>query len=55
MRLSAAPVQFDDEPPTMRRGGPAVGEHTAEVLAELGYSASEIDELFTQDVVDGPR
>jgi crotonobetainyl-CoA:carnitine CoA-transferase CaiB-like acyl-CoA transferase len=55
MRLSAAPVQFDDELPTMRRGGPAVGEHTAEVLAELGYSESEIDELFTQDVVGGPR
>ena len=29
----AAPAQFDDELPSMRRGGPAHGEHTVEVLA----------------------
>ena len=52
---SAAPVQFDDELPTMRRGGPARGEHTVEVLAELGYDGEEIATLFADAMVDGPR
>jgi crotonobetainyl-CoA:carnitine CoA-transferase CaiB-like acyl-CoA transferase len=55
LRLAAAPVQFDDELPTMRRGGPSTGEHTVEVLTELGYDKREIDALFTDAVVDGPR
>jgi crotonobetainyl-CoA:carnitine CoA-transferase CaiB-like acyl-CoA transferase len=55
LRLAAAPVQFDDELPTMRRGGPSTGEHTVEVLTELGYDKSEIDALFADSVVDGPR
>jgi len=55
LRLAAAPVQFDDEAPTMRRGGPTHGEHTVEVLTELGYGDDEIDALFAGSVIDGPR
>jgi crotonobetainyl-CoA:carnitine CoA-transferase CaiB-like acyl-CoA transferase len=55
LRLAAAPVQFDDELPTMRRGGPSTGEHTVEVLRELGYADGDIDALFADSVVDGPR
>ncbi len=36
------PVRFDGNRPTLRRVPPRVGEHTAEVLAELGYSDAEI-------------
>ena len=39
----------------MRRGGPARGEHTVEVLTELGYDEHEIEALFADAVVDGPR
>jgi len=55
LRLAAAPVQFDDERPATRRAAPAHGEHTVEVLAQLGYGDDEIDALFTDAVIAGPR
>jgi crotonobetainyl-CoA:carnitine CoA-transferase CaiB-like acyl-CoA transferase len=55
LRLAAAPVQFDDQLPAIRRGGPAPGEHTVEVLGELGYADDEINALFTDGIIDGPR
>jgi crotonobetainyl-CoA:carnitine CoA-transferase CaiB-like acyl-CoA transferase len=55
LRLAAAPVQFDDQLPSIRRSAPNQGEHTVEVLAELGYTDAEIDALFTDGVVDGPH
>ena len=36
------------------RGGlfaPGLGEHTVEILAEVGYAATEIDALIASDVV----
>jgi crotonobetainyl-CoA:carnitine CoA-transferase CaiB-like acyl-CoA transferase len=38
----AFPLQFDGVRPATRSGPPMAGEHTAEVLAELGYSKEEI-------------
>jgi len=55
LRLAAAPVQFDDELPAVRRAAPRQGEHTVEVLDELGYGREEVEELFAAGVVAGPR
>jgi crotonobetainyl-CoA:carnitine CoA-transferase CaiB-like acyl-CoA transferase len=55
LRLAAAPVQFDDQLPSVRRRAPTSGEHTAEVLSELGYSGDELDALFADGVIGGPR
>lgn len=55
LRLPAAPAQFDDELPKIRRHGPDKGEHTREVLAEVGYTAAQIEALIASDaVVAGP-
>ena len=54
LRLSAAPAQFDDEVPAIRRSGPALGEHSREILAELGYAQAEIDALVDDGVVVTP-
>ena len=43
-RLPRVPVQFDDQPPELRRG-PEHGEHTEEVLLELGYTWDDIGAL----------
>ncbi|MEW1931360.1 CoA transferase [Rhodococcus sp. NPDC079359] len=51
LKLSAAPVQFDDEIASIRRAAPEKGQHTREILAEIGYSASDIESLVESEVV----
>ncbi|NWG53770.1 MAG: CoA transferase [Hydrogenophilaceae bacterium] len=46
IRSSAAPVRFPGADDGPKGHAPSFGEHTREVLAELGYSASEIDALY---------
>jgi crotonobetainyl-CoA:carnitine CoA-transferase CaiB-like acyl-CoA transferase len=46
LRQSRTPARFEGTPAEHRRGGPALGGSTREVLAEAGYSASEIDALI---------
>ena len=50
-RLAAAPMQFDDEITEVRRGAPALSEHTDEVLGEIGYRSDEIAGLRAREVV----
>jgi len=47
----ATPVHLSDTPLVYRRHPPALGEHSDEVLAELGYSPSEIGQLREQGVI----
>ncbi len=44
--LIGIPFKFGDTPATVRRPPPRWGEHTAEVLAEVGYSEAEIREFL---------
>jgi crotonobetainyl-CoA:carnitine CoA-transferase CaiB-like acyl-CoA transferase len=50
----AFPARFGEERPSPRRPPPRVGEHTVDVLGELGLGAIEMGELRAQRVVDWP-
>jgi crotonobetainyl-CoA:carnitine CoA-transferase CaiB-like acyl-CoA transferase len=53
-RLASSPVQFDDEPVTMTRGAPDVGEHTREILTEVGVTDADLDALAAGGVIVAP-
>ena len=44
-RLATAPMQFDDEMTQVTRAAPRLGEHTDEVLGEIGLSLDDIAAL----------
>ncbi|MFI7153749.1 CaiB/BaiF CoA transferase family protein [Nonomuraea sp. NPDC050022] len=45
------PYGLSAAPPQVRRGAPLVGEHTAEILGELGYPAERAAELVEKGVL----
>jgi len=47
----ASPLRLLGTPPVVHRGPPALGEHTAEVLAELGLDAQAIAALQEAKIV----
>ena len=50
-RLVGHGFNLERTPPRMCSSAPDRGEHTDEILAELGYSGAEIDRLRTARVV----
>jgi len=48
------PIKFSDTPGKVLRPAPLLGEHTREVLAELGYDAEAIERLHRENAVVSP-
>lgn len=51
VKTLGAPVKFSDTPSAVARAAPMLGQHTNEVLAELGYTAAEIESLRASGAV----
>ena len=51
LRLPALPLSFDHERAVHRSPPPAVGQHTAEILREVGYDDETIAALAARGVI----
>jgi crotonobetainyl-CoA:carnitine CoA-transferase CaiB-like acyl-CoA transferase len=49
--LARTPVRLSDTPASIRHRAPTLGEHTDEVLAQLGYDEAEIAALREQGAI----
>jgi crotonobetainyl-CoA:carnitine CoA-transferase CaiB-like acyl-CoA transferase len=49
--IAGTPVRLSATPGSIRRRAPAPGEHTAEILGEIGYGPEEIDVLRKEGVI----
>ena len=54
LRQARNAAVFEGAPMRIRHGAPLLGEHTTEVLGELGYSVKEVDGLIDAGVVSVP-
>jgi crotonobetainyl-CoA:carnitine CoA-transferase CaiB-like acyl-CoA transferase len=50
-KIPRLPIEIGDHDFALRRQAPAIGEHTAEVLTELGLARSEIEALIGREII----
>ena len=51
IKVTGSPVKFSETPAVTRRPAPLYGQHTAEVLGEIGVTPAEIDRLAGENVI----
>jgi crotonobetainyl-CoA:carnitine CoA-transferase CaiB-like acyl-CoA transferase len=51
LQLVNLPVRIDAQTAHTKHGPPLLGEHSNQILSELGFSKSEIESLHEKDVI----
>ena len=51
IKVIATPIDFSETPCTIRMAPPVLGQHTDEILSDLGYSNEEIAAMREQGVL----
>ena len=51
MKTVGLPCKLSDTPGGIRLPPPLLGQHTREVLSELGYDINEVQAMFAQQIV----
>lgn len=55
LRQTRPAARFAETPPEYRRGAPLLGEHSTEILGELGLSSQDIAALRARNVIGGEK
>jgi crotonobetainyl-CoA:carnitine CoA-transferase CaiB-like acyl-CoA transferase len=50
LQTLGSPIKMSETPPVVARRAPLLGEHTREVLREVGYSEEEISTIMTAGI-----
>jgi crotonobetainyl-CoA:carnitine CoA-transferase CaiB-like acyl-CoA transferase len=52
IHVLGTPMRLYDTPAVLRSSPPYLGEHTSELLTEMGYSGGQIEDLITRGIVE---
>jgi succinate--hydroxymethylglutarate CoA-transferase len=51
VKITRAPTGLPEETPTIRLRPPLIGEHTSQVMKELGYTETDIESLISDGII----
>jgi crotonobetainyl-CoA:carnitine CoA-transferase CaiB-like acyl-CoA transferase len=54
LKIPGFPVKLSDTPASLQKYPPLLGEHTEEILDQLGYSPEQIEELKSKRIIGDP-
>lgn len=54
VRVVGVPIHFEKTPASIRLAAPLLGQHTDEILREMGYTAQRIEDLLREGVILKP-
>jgi len=55
VKTLGAPVKFSRTPADVRQGAPVLGQHTREILAEIGFSTEDVERMEREGIVSSKQ